>query len=91
MAIIKINEPVIISKITKRAFMQRFTLQERTDIRNSTDPAVIDIYEDLKMASNVDLKLPELPGLLNYLVSTGLLDTSRVAELLVQGTKEEAI
>lgn len=75
--------------ITKRSFMQRFTQAERIAIRNSNDDIVIDIHEDLKMASNVDLDLEALPLALQYLNALGILEADRIDELLVDGLESE--
>jgi len=86
-------DPVVVyeqPKITKRAFMKRFTLTERITIRNSTDDVIIDVYEDLKLASYVELDTQDVSDALNYMVSVGILESSRVDEMLVDGTSEEA-
>ena len=84
-------EPILSNPvITKRSFMQRFTQPERTVIRKSTDDIVIDVHEDLKIASNVDLSLEDIRNALNYFVSIGILEAPRVDELLVDGTEAEA-
>jgi hypothetical protein len=80
--------PPPIRKITKRAFMQRFTQAERIAIRKSVDDIVIDIHEDLKMASIVDLDLQDTINGVAYLGSIGLLTTSQ-ADLLRDGTEDE--
>lgn len=88
-----VEPPVVIDtgirRITKRSFMRRFTLAERIAIRTSTDSIVIDLHEDLKMASNVDLDIPELTAGLQYLVSQNILTADRAAELTVDGSTEE--
>ncbi len=91
MSIIKIEQNTgTILKITKRAFMKRFTLDERIAIRNSTDDVIIDVYEDLKLASYVELDTQDVSDALNYMVSVGILESSRVDEMLVDGTELEA-
>ena len=85
-----IPETPAILKITKRAFMKRFTLTERIAIRNSVDDVIIDVYEDLKLASYVELDTQDVSDALNYMVSVGILESSRVDEMLVDGTSEEA-
>ena len=80
--------PVII--ITERALMRRFTPDERTNIRNSVDPIVIDIREDLKSASYVDLKSDDVYQSMVYLEYTGLLLSKTPVEMLIDGTKKEA-
>ena len=65
-------EPVIaIRKITKRAFMQRFTQPERTLIRKSTDDIVIDIYEDLQSVTRVELDMTDTVNDLYYAYELG--------------------
>ena len=83
------NTPKPIRVITKRAFMQRFDQVERIAIRNSTDDIVIDIYEDLKMASSVDLDLQDTIDAVNYLNTNGYLTVKTIPELLADGTKAE--
>ena len=84
------NTVAPIRLITKRSFMQRLTMAERIGFRNSTDDVVIDIREDLEYASNVDLDLEALYQGLSYISGIGLLEASRIPELLVDGTKAES-
>jgi hypothetical protein len=82
--------PPAIRKITKRAFMQRFTQAERIAIRNSVDDIVIDIHEDLKMSNGiVELDLQDTINGVAYLGSIGLLTTTSQADLLRDGTTDE--
>ena len=81
--------PPAIRKITKRAFMQRFTQPERTLIRKSTDDIVIDIYEDLQSVRNVELDMVDTVNALAYLSSIGILEAGRSAVILVDGTASE--
>jgi hypothetical protein len=83
------NAVKAIRKITKRSFMQRFDQAERIAIRKSTDDIVIDIHEDLKMASNVDLDLVDTVSAVAYLDSVGLLTATSQADLLRDGTEDE--
>lgn len=78
-----------VRNITKRAFMRRFTSAERSAIRKSTDDDVIDIHEDLKMASKVDLKLQDTIDAVNYLAGVNILQSHRVEAILADGTEEE--
>jgi len=71
--------------------MQRFDQTERIAIRKSTDDIVIDIYEDLKMASSVDLDLQDTINAVAYLDSKSLLTVKTPAELLANGTQAESI
>ena len=81
--------PPSIRKITKRAFMQRFDQAERIAIRKSINDIVIDIHEDLKMASIVDLDLQDTIDGVAYLSSIGLLTVTSQADLLRDGTTDE--
>ena len=81
-------EPTI-NRITKRSFMRRFSQTERIAIRASVDDIVIDIHEDLKMASNVNLTDQDTVNALGYLNAIGILSPERIAEILVNGTQAE--
>ena len=70
------------TKLTKRAFMQRFHQPERTAIRKSTDDIVIDIYEDLQSVNNVDLSLQDTINALTYLAAVGILTAGRSDTIL---------
>jgi len=83
--------PEPIRRITKRAFMKRFTQAERIAIRASTDPIVVDIYEDLKLATFVDLDDVDVVNAIDYLVSIGLLESTRKSKMLIDGTDNEKI
>jgi hypothetical protein len=74
--------PVLPTKITKRAFMQRFTQPERTLIRKSTDDVVIDIYEDLQAVNNVELTMEDTINAIAYLTGIGILSAGRDTEIL---------
>jgi len=78
-----------IRKITKRAFMQRFTQAERIAIRASSDDIVIDIHEDLKATNSVELDLADTVIALAHLVSVAILTSDRPAEILADGTQGE--
>lgn len=75
-----------IRMITKRAFMRRFTQVERIAIRKSVDDIVIDIYDDLKMVSHVDLDLVDTIQSIEYLKSVGLVTTG---DILRDGSEDE--
>lgn len=76
--------------ISRRSFMRRFTQAERIAMRKSTDDIIIDVHEDLKMASSVELQLPAVSDAISYMVYVGILDNTRYAEILIDGTEEEA-
>jgi len=81
--------PDAIRKITKRAFMRRFTQAERIAIRVSSDDIVIDIHEDLKSANIVELDLQDTVVALDYLVSVGLITSDRPLVILADGVEAE--
>ena len=81
----------VIRQITTRAFMQRFTMAERIAIRASTDDVVIDVHEDLKLASFVDLDSTDVIGAIDYFISQSLLESGRKSELLDNGSQSEAL
>ena len=83
-------EVIPIRIITVRAFMKRLAQSERIALRGSTDAIVIDLMEDLRMASYVDLDDPELGPGLAYVESLGLIANSQLTDLLVDGTEAEA-
>lgn len=87
------SEPLpTIRIITKRAFMRRFTQAERIAVRQSADDIVIDIHEDLKMSSFVDLDSPDVSTALDYLVAINILsDAQRKVGMLVDGTSDESL
>lgn len=67
---------------TKLEFLNRFTAQERINIRSSSDPIVEDFMELLNAASEVDKTYPDTIAGMNYLVSAGLLTQQRLEEIL---------
>ena len=79
-----------ITKITKRAFMKRFTVSEWAAIKASTDATVLYFMEQFQLATFIDVTDPDTVGGIAYLSSLGLLEASRQAEVLADGTAEEA-
>jgi len=75
--------------ITVRAFMQRFTQAERIAMRASVDDIIVDMMEDLRMASYVDLDDATLAAGLGYVNYITLIAAPRPAEMLVDGTLAE--
>jgi hypothetical protein len=73
--------------MTERQFLRRFTVAERVAIRNAaeTDPVIADFLDFLSKPGGVYRKPPlgelTVQGL-NYLVSVGLLQASRIPEIL---------
>ena len=82
--------PPPIRLITKRSFMKRLSQPIRTAIRKSTDDIVIDIYEDLMIASNVNLDLDDVENALLYLAASGILDETTIPTILADGLESEA-
>lgn len=78
-----------IRKITERALMRRFTPDERANIRNSVDPIIIDIREDLRASDYVDLNSKDTYQSLVYLEYTGLLISKTPDEMIVDGKLDE--
>ena len=85
--------------ITVRAFMKRFTMTERIAMRSSVDPIVVDLMEDLRLASYVDLDDPDiLPGLYyiagltsdpDPVIDVAIIAADRVTPLTADGTAAE--
>lgn len=70
------------SEYTPLEFMNAFTMQERIAFRNSTDPVVIDIFDQLKVATSIITTDPRTIGALQYLVATGSLTQERMKTIL---------
>ncbi len=79
------------TKLSKRAFMQRFTQPERTAIRTSTDDIVIDIYEDLQAINNVELTMQDTINAIAYLTGIGILAAGRDTEILDTPVAEDEL
>lgn len=67
---------------TKRQFMSKFTFEERTTIRASTDPVVADIMNMLELAEYVSTQDTTTIQSVQYLAMTGLILPARVTEIL---------
>ncbi len=67
---------------TKLEFSMRFTLEERTAIRNSSDPIVQDIMRLMDAAEFINLDYVATVQGLGYIASVGLLTPERVAAIL---------
>ena len=77
--------PPPIRTITTQAFFRRMTKLERKTLRTSIDDEVADLREDLQRSRIVDLD-----GVIEQqLVDTGLLDQTRIDELLFDGNEGE--
>jgi hypothetical protein len=73
-----------VSILTKREFLERFTLQERIGIRaiEQSDPVVGDFMTMLNISQEVDLSNDLVKQGLLYLVSINKLSTERVQEII---------
>ena len=69
--------------------MNRLTQPERIALRESTNSIVIDMMEDLRMAAYVDLDDAKLTPGLAYLESLGLIATSQITDMVIDGTEAE--
>lgn len=78
-----------IRTITKRSFLKRLTQSERIAIRKSTDDVVIDIHEDLLIASHVDLNDDDVKNAVDYLLGLDLISAESKVKLLADGTEQE--
>jgi hypothetical protein len=78
-----------IRKITIGAFRRRLTVAEKVAINTSVDPVVQVLKEDLASSQYVELDFQGLIDSLNYLVSQGILEASRLPDLLKDGVEEE--
>lgn len=79
-----------IRKISKGAFRRRLTLAEKVAILESADSTVKVLNEDLNASSFIDLDFQPFIDGLAYLVVVGILTDARKAELLADGTPDEA-
>lgn len=80
-----------IREISAYAFRRRFTKLERKNIRKSQVDDIQDVKESLEYASIVRLDHPFLIADIDVLVSNGIIDTTRKAELLADGLEAESI
>lgn len=89
------HEPVVleydpIRLISVRAFMQRLAQTERTDMRNSTDDIIVDMMDDLRMSTYVDLDGASLLPGLGYANSLGLIAAHQLVDMVIDGTEAES-
>lgn len=71
-----------VTQLTKREFLSRFSLPERSAIRTSTDDIVMDLMFLLDAATYVDLTDESLIQGVQYLSLINLIQTHRVQEIL---------
>jgi len=68
--------------LTKREFLNKFSIQERAAIRSSQDPIVIDVMNMLEVSEYIDLDNQDTVNSVGYLAMVGLLEQHRVQEVL---------
>ena len=68
--------------VTKLQFMSRFTSDERTAVRNSTDSNIVDFLNLMSMAENIDLKNATVINAVNYIAYVINMSSTRVNEIL---------
>jgi hypothetical protein len=84
------NQLKAVRYITKRSLRKRFTIEERAAFRDSVDPVVVDMREDLYVYSRyVDLDLKDYKDAVDYLKSINLISDATQSKLLEDGTEEE--
>lgn len=69
--------------VTRLEFMSKFTTAERIAIQNSSDLVVKDALDLLQLAEFIDLTDPRTIAAVNYFSQIGLLDQSRINEILI--------
>lgn len=74
--------PKFLTILTVLAFRNRFTFTEKVAIKQSTDPGVQVIQDDLSVAQDIDLENQNLIDGMAYMVSQGLLTQARCDEIL---------
>ena len=86
-----IKDGVVTSHFTRTDFKTLFTLAEKGAIYASTDPIVNAILEDINTAGYIDTADQRTIDGVNYLASVGLIDGSRIGEILVTHRVGEVI
>ena len=68
--------------ISKLDFLLRFTMQERVNIRSSTDPMAQDFMNILDLSQQIDLEDANIVVAINYLETNGILEEGRAQQIL---------
>lgn len=78
-------------KITKLAFKQRMTPQERIDIRAAaqTDPVIFDFMDLISDAQFIDLSRQDTQDGVNYLEAQGHIAAGRANEILTNPIQDD--
>ena len=84
------NDPASM-KVTRLAFKQRFTTEERIAIRTaaSVNPIVYDFQDLVDSATYVDLERPDTVAAVNALEQYGLIGEGRAVEILSPPVDED--
>lgn len=83
-------KPTATRVISVGAFRRRLTTAEKIAVKQSTDPVVQVLDDDLVVNEFIDLDFQDLHDGLDYLISVGILQPERKSELLADGTPDEA-
>lgn len=75
--------------ITVIAWRRRFTESERVSIIDSNDPKVRLLYDDLQTIPFVNLDSESIKDAVDYMISIGVVDSTRKEALLSDGTRTE--
>jgi len=77
--------------ISKRSMLARLTPTEKGQIHGSDKPEVKAFLFELSVSANVNLDFPEVRDALNLLVYEGILEQSRIEDILKDPTPQEAL
>jgi hypothetical protein len=77
-----IPEPLRKTIYSKFTFKGKFTLNEWTACKNSSDTVVQDFIETFTIADYIDIEHEDLINAIQYLESVDLLDAGRASEIL---------
>jgi len=79
----KFQKPSAIT-VTKLQFISKFTMAERIILRTEaeTDPILADIFKQLELAEEIDLRNQDTINSVYYIASKGYINSTRVNEIL---------
>jgi len=82
------STPAFVSNsiITKLAFRNRFTLEEKVaiEVAKETNPVIRVFSDDILVAQDIDLDNSDLISGVNYLEHIGLIATGRASQILAK-------
>lgn len=84
-----INAPEVIRIITVGAFRKRLPSLTRKEIRNSVDDSIIDLRENLELASYIDLDDEELQKGIDFLKLLEWITDEEIKIIFSDGTQKE--